>query len=364
MTQKQQNIVGLQSALREAVTTLQLLQRNVCVLNRFANLKQEIIDCFNNGGKVLIAGNGGFAAISQHIAAELVGKLKLKRLPLPAISLASDISVLTCEANDFGFENVFSRQIEALAKTEDLVLCLTTSGKSKNILESISAANETGVKCYVVTGANPPKPLIELCQNIIALPILNSESIQDVAMILLHKICEEIESEFACKCECNIWNDIISLAKNGKYRWLVLDRDGVINELLPNRYALTIEDITLNSRFLESCKDIAQVYEEVFVVTNQACIGKGIVSSEQIDTINSYIETEIVKAGGRISGFYVCSDANSESVNRKPNTGLAEVIKQQFPEIDFSKTLVLGDSYSDELFARRIGASFIKIKNV
>lgn len=364
MTQKQQNIIVLQSALREAAITLQLLQANISVLNLFADLKQEIIDCFNNGGKVLIAGNGGFAAISQHIAAELVGKLKIKRNPLPAISLASDVSVLTCEANDFGFEKVFSRQIEAFAKSEDLVLCLTTSGKSKNILESISAANEIGAKCHVVTGANPPNLLIELCQNIIALPILNSESIQDVAMILLHKICEEIESEFSCKCEHNVWNDIIAFAANGKYNWLVLDRDGVINELLPNRYALTIEDITLNARFLESCKDIAQAYEEIFVVTNQACIGKGIVSSEQVDAINSYIETEIVKAGGKISGFYVCPDANSESFNRKPNTGLAEIIKQQFPKIDFSKTLVLGDSYSDELFAKRIGASFIKIKNV
>ena len=364
MTQKQRNIIGLQSALRESVTTLQLLQTDICVLNRFADLKQEIIDCFSKGGKVLIVGNGGFAAISQHIAAELVGKLKLKRIPLPAISLASDMSVLTCEANDFGFGKVFSRQIEALAKTEDLILCLTTSGKSKNILESISATNEIGAKCYVVTGANPPKSLTELCQNIIALPILNSESIQDVAMILFHKICEEIESQFASEKEINVWEDIIAFAKHGKYNWLILDRDGVINELLPNRYALSIDDITLNPQFIESCKDIAQSYEDVFVVTNQACIGKGLVSSEQVEDINSYIETEISKAGGRISAFYICPDTNSESENRKPNTGFADVIKQQFPEVDFSKTLVVGDSYSDELFATRIGASFIKIKNV
>jgi len=364
MTQEQQNIIGFQSALRESVTTLQLLQANVCVLNCFAYLKQDIIDCFKNGGKVLIAGNGGFAAISQHITAELVGKLKLKRNPLPAISLSSDISVLTCEANDFGFEKIFSRQIEALAKSEDLIICLTTSGKSKNILESVSTANELGVKCYVVTGANPPMSLTELCHNTIALPIHKSEAIQDIAMILFHKICEEIESEFAGKCEYNVWKDIIASAKNGKYNWLILDRDGVINELLPNRYAQSIEDITLNSQFLESCKDIAQSFEELFVLTNQACIGKGIVSSEQVEAINNYIEAEVGKAGGRIAAFYVCPDINSESANRKPNTGFAQVIKQQFPDIDFSKTLVLGDSYSDELFAKRIGASFIKIKNV
>lgn len=357
-------INGLQSALKEATTTLQLLQADVCVLNHFADLKQEILDCFNNGGKVFIAGNGGFAAISQHIAAELVGKLKLKRSPLPAISLASDISVLTCGANDYGFDKIFSRQIEALAKPEDIVVCLTTSGKSRNILELISTANELGVKCYVVTGVNPPKPLIEICRNTISLPIHKSELIQDIAMILFHKICEEIESVFACKCECNVWKDIIDSAKNGKYNWLILDRDGVINELLPNRYALSLEDITLNPQFLEACNEIAQTFEEIFVVTNQACIGRGLVTFEKIESINKHIEAEIVKAGGRITAFYVCPDANSESENRKPNIGLAKIIKQQFPKIDFSDTLVVGDSYSDELFANRIGASFIKIKNV
>jgi len=364
MTQKQRNIIGLQLSLRESVTTLQLLQANVCVLNCFADLKQEIIDCFNNGGKVLIAGNGGFAAISQHIAAELVGKLKLKRNSLPVLSLVSDIAVLTCEANDYGFEKIFSRQIEALAKPEDLVLCLTTSGKSKNILEAISTANELGVKCYVVTGMNPPKSLTELCQNTIELPILKSESIQDVSMILFHKICEDIESEVADKCQQNVWKRIIGSAKDGKFHWLILDRDGVINELLPNRYVQTIQDISLNSQFLESCKDIARAFKEIFVVTNQACIGKGLVSYEQVESINKHIEAEIGKAGGRITAFYVCPDANPESANRKPNVGLAETIKQQFPEIDFSDTLVVGDSYSDELFASRIGASFMKIKNV
>lgn len=363
MTQIWQDITGLQSALNDAVIMLDLLRSNVCVLNQFAGLKQNLIDCFNRGGKVLVAGNGGFAAISQHIVAELVGKLRKKRNPLPALSLASDIAVLTCEANDFGFEKVFSRQIEALAKPEDIFLGLTTSGKSKNILEAISAATERGISSFVVTGENPPLALLELCPNTIQLPFSQAESIQDIAMILLHTLCKDIETSLFSNSSDNVWQTILASAKTNQYKWLILDRDGVVNELTPNSYVTTIEDVFLNRQFLEVCKDLSGAFKGIFIVTNQACIGKGLVTEAQIQAINNYILSEIEKHGGCITDVFVCPDADSESEYRKPNIGMANKIRQHYPDINFSETMVVGDSYSDALFAKRLGASFIKINN-
>lgn len=363
MTQKNLNIRGLQSALSEAVTALKSLQVDCSVLYKVEELKSELISCFKRGGKLLVFGNGGFAAISQHIAAEFVGKLKIKRNPLPAISLVSDVAVLTCEANDFGYEKIFSRQIEALANPSDVILGLTISGKSKNILEAISTANELGVVSYVLTGANPPTSLTEICKHTIQLPFPKAEIVQDVAMILFHKICEDVEAESVKNCE-NIWQKVLTTARAGHFNWLILDRDGVVNELLPNDYATKVDDVILNHQFLECCKDLSLHFKGIFVVTNQACIGKGLATIEQIKIINDYIDSEICKYGGKITKFYICPDAKTESLNRKPNTGLANLIKQQYPEIVFSETIVVGDSYSDSLFASRIGASFIKINNV
>lgn len=363
MTQKQQDITGLQSALSEAVTMLDLLRSDVCVLNQFAGLKQNLIDCFNRGGKVLVAGNGGFAAISQHIVAELVGKLRKKRNPLPALSLASDIAVLTCGANDFGFEKVFSRQIEALAKPEDIFLGLTTSGKSKNILEAISVAIERGLSSFVITGENPPLALLELCPSTIQLPFSQTESIQDITMILFHKLCRDIESSLFSDSENNVWQRILASAKTNRYKWLILDRDGVVNELTPNGYVTNIDDVILNRQFLAICKDLSDTFKGIFIVTNQACIGKGLATEAQVQAINNYILSEIEKHGGYITDVFVCPYADSESEYRKPNIGIANNLRQQYPDVDFSETLVIGDSYSDSLFATRLGASFIKINN-
>ncbi len=363
MEQKESNIIELQLTLHQYVTTIQSLLKNDFVLSKFDALKKDLISCFSNGGKILICGNGGFAAISQHISAELMGKLQIKRNPLPAISLASDIAVMTCVSNDFGYEQIFSRQIQAIAESKDVVIVLTTSGKSKNILEAISVANEKDIVSYAITGKSHPETLSEICANTIILPFSQTELIQDVTMILFHKICRDIENEFATP-KNNIWNEIISLAKSGTCEYLILDRDGVINELIPNDYITDIKDVHLNKQFLNACREIAALYKYVFIVSNQACIGKGIATEEQIERINEFIRNEITVNGGKITATYICPDADDDSQDRKPNTGLGSLIKKQYPDINFVKTVVVGDSYADSLFAQRIGSSFIRINNV
>ena len=113
------------------------------------------IKCIDNEGKLILFGNGGSASDSQHIAAELVGRFQLERKALPAISLSSNISVITALANDFGYENIFLKQIEALATDKDLVIALSTSGQSQNILDALSYAKSNGIKSVGLTGQDP-----------------------------------------------------------------------------------------------------------------------------------------------------------------------------------------------------------------
>lgn len=114
---------------------------------------QLVTDCLRNGNKVLWCGNGGSAADSQHLAAELVGRFAKNRAPLPSIALTTDTSVLTALGNDYGFETVFSRQVEAVGKTNDVLIGISTSGESKNVIEALRTAKRIGLKTIAFTGA-------------------------------------------------------------------------------------------------------------------------------------------------------------------------------------------------------------------
>lgn len=147
-----------------------------------------------NGGKILIMGNGGSAADSQHIAAEIVGRFKKERKGLPAIALTTDTSILTSVGNDYGYNYVFSRQIEALCRPEDLVIGLTTSGNSANVVSAIEAANTIGATTVGLTGGTGGK-LNALCNYNIVIPSNVTARIQEAHIFVGHSLCEILESE-------------------------------------------------------------------------------------------------------------------------------------------------------------------------
>lgn len=345
------------------VGILTSLQADSCVLSQVSILIESVCQSLQAGGKLIVCGNGGFASLSNHVVAELMGKLYAKRNPYTAVSLCSDSALLTCIANDFGFEKVFSRQLRGIAKSEDVLVAFTTSGKSKNILEVISASYDMGLRTFVFTGSHVNSNFAELGANVINIPSDRTALIQDAAMSIFHHICNLVESEMKQSRDDEIWNDVIQEARLGGCNTLLLDRDGVVNNLIPNGYATTIADISLNESFISRCKEICSEFENVFLVSNQACIGKGLVAQDTINEINNFIVDSICRNGGRITKVYICPDANSESPMRKPNVGMAELIKDDFPEVNFSKSLMVGDSYSDKLFAQRIGAHYINIQN-
>lgn len=161
---------------------------------RFAEILSK---CLKKGGKILLCGNGGSAADAQHIAGELVVRLKSssKRKALPAIALTVNSSVLTAAANDFGFEKVFSRQVEALGKRGDCLLALSTSGESSNVNLAIKTARKIGMKTLALSGKNGGETS-KIADFSIIVPSSETQRIQEVHILIGHILCDLIEREF------------------------------------------------------------------------------------------------------------------------------------------------------------------------
>lgn len=144
------------------------------------------------GRKILLFGNGGSAADSQHIAAELVSRFRRERAALPAIALTTDTSILTAISNDYGFEEVFARQVEALGQEGDVVLGISTSGNSPNVLNAVRKAAEIGMKTVGFTGQDGGKlkECVDVCFRV---PSQSTPHIQEVHIAVAHALCEVIE---------------------------------------------------------------------------------------------------------------------------------------------------------------------------
>ena len=159
-----------------------------------ADAARRIITACRAGGKILLIGNGGSAADAQHIAAELVGRFKKERKALPAIALTTDTSLLTALANDRGYETIFSRQLEALANEKDVLIAITTSGSSPNILKAVETAKAKGVFVIGLTGENGTK-LKAMADLTIMVPSSNTPRIQEAHITIGHIICSLVERE-------------------------------------------------------------------------------------------------------------------------------------------------------------------------
>jgi D-sedoheptulose 7-phosphate isomerase len=154
------------------------------------------IDCLHNGGKILIFGNGGSAADAQHIAAELVGRYKVERKGLPAIALTTDSSALTCISNDYGYEQVFNRQVEALANEGDVAIGISTGGTSPNVISALSTAKNIGCKAIGFSGRGGGN-MNTLCDVNLVVPAKDTPRIQEMHIVIGHTICHLIDQAFS-----------------------------------------------------------------------------------------------------------------------------------------------------------------------
>jgi len=146
----------------------------------------------SGGGKILLCGNGGSASDCQHIAAELTGRFLKERRPLPAIALTTDTSALTAIANDYGYAQVFSRQLEALANPGDTLIAISTSGNSENVIGAVNLANSKALRVIGLLGRDGGR-LKELCDISIVVPSDSTPRIQEAHILIGHTICEGIE---------------------------------------------------------------------------------------------------------------------------------------------------------------------------
>jgi D-sedoheptulose 7-phosphate isomerase len=178
------------AALREAAAAHDRMAGNVSAVVEAANV---IAAALKNGRTVLVFGNGGSAADAQHFAAELVGRYEKERQAWPAVALTTDTSALTAIGNDYGFDRVFVRQIEALGRTGDVAIGISTSGKSPNVLRALEAANDRGLVTIALTGRGGEAGKIARVH--VRVDEAKTARIQEVHATLLHAMCELVESD-------------------------------------------------------------------------------------------------------------------------------------------------------------------------
>jgi|TARA_B110000467_G_C18320972_1_gene485197 D-sedoheptulose 7-phosphate isomerase len=155
-----------------------------------------IIKSINNGNKIVLFGNGGSAADAQHMAAEFIGRFMKERKSFPAIALSTDSSIITAIGNDYSFEKIFSRQAESLVKKGDVIIAISTSGESKNILEGIKTSKKIGAKIISLTGENGIK-MKKNSDIFLNVPSTITSRIQEVHRTIIHIICEMVEDELS-----------------------------------------------------------------------------------------------------------------------------------------------------------------------
>lgn len=187
-------IKELINAIQNSIEVKNKMLGDTEVLINIEKAVEEIEKAFKNGNKVLFCGNGGSAADAQHLAAEFSGKLYLDREPLFAEALHCNTSYMTAVANDYSFENVFERLVKGMGKEGDVLVGISTSGNSKNIVKAIESANQKGMITFGFTGGNGGK-MREVCKHTINVSSFDTPRIQETHILIGHIICEIVEKK-------------------------------------------------------------------------------------------------------------------------------------------------------------------------
>lgn len=174
-----------------AATTASLVSQTDCI----ARMGQALVDCFRNGGKVLTAGNGGSAAEALHLAEECVGRFQSSRVALPAVALVADPTAMTCIGNDFGFDHIFSRPVEALGKAGDVLVLFSTSGKAANLSLALEAARQRDMIVISILGRDGG-PLANRADLELVVQSQDTARIQETHQVVVHLLLQAVEDEW------------------------------------------------------------------------------------------------------------------------------------------------------------------------
>ena len=189
------NLKILEYNLKNHLSNFENLKANKNFNNKLFKAIDLIKSSVRNGGKIIFIGNGGSAADSQHLSSELVGKFLKKRKPLPALALTTDSSILTSISNYLKYDYVFSRPISSIGNKNDILIAITTSGKSKNIIEAFKICKKKKIKSICLTKKNYPKNLKNNCNLVLDVPATRVDRVQEMHIFVGHTICEILEKE-------------------------------------------------------------------------------------------------------------------------------------------------------------------------
>jgi D-sedoheptulose 7-phosphate isomerase len=179
--------------IQESIEVKNKILNDNKIIFKIEKVANEIIKTIKNGGKIIFSGNGGSFADAQHLTAEFVSRLRKNRSPIPALALGTNSSNLSAIANDYGYENTFSRELEALGTSKDLFIPISTSGNSKNIINAIKFAKLNSIKTYGLTGMSGGE-MIKIC-NAIQVPSNTTEKIQESHIMIGHILCYLTENK-------------------------------------------------------------------------------------------------------------------------------------------------------------------------
>jgi len=182
----------IKDIIRESINVKELIYSNDTLISTIKDISDLLIVCFKNGGKVLLCGNGGSAADAQHIAAELSGRFYIDRDPLFAEALHVNSSYLTSVANDYSFDDIYSRLVKGMGRKNDILIGISTSGNSKNVLNAFKEANDLGMLTIAFTGKDGGN-LKGMCDAMINVPSDNTPRVQESHIMIGHIICEIVE---------------------------------------------------------------------------------------------------------------------------------------------------------------------------
>lgn len=337
-----------------------------------------IVATFLCGGKLLLAGNGGSAADAQHIAAEFVGHFKEDRPPLPAIALTTDTSALTAIGNDYSFDVVFSRQVEALgtAKKDTLIL-ISTSGRSMNIQKAAVVARKNNIKIIGLLGkgGGDLKQMVDIA---IVVPSDDTQHIQEAHITIGHIICDITERrliEENRKKEQRTVFDTKSYPSGTrsditkKQRAVFLDRDGVITKEPPH-YAHRLDQLELIPKSAHAIRMLNDHGFLTVVVSNQAGIAHGFFEENDTKIFNRGLEYILKeKQGARLDGVYYCPhhpeatrvEYRNACDCRKPNAGMFTRASSDL-SIDLEHSFMIGDKWTDIEAAKKAGCTSIMVR--
>lgn len=187
-----QHLKALREGIAASIATKQQLLADDALLRKIVDVSQAMVDTVQRGNRVIFAGNGGSAADAQHLAAEFVSRFEFDRPGLPSLSLATDTSMITAIGNDYGYEKLFRRQLEAQARRGDMFVGITTSGRSKNVLEAFRACPALGVTSVALCGLGGElEPLVD---HVLRAPSSHTPRIQECHILIGHMMCAHVES--------------------------------------------------------------------------------------------------------------------------------------------------------------------------